>query len=113
MALPQQWIDRIFERLTLTYGRDFLERWRGIDLDAVKADWAIVLGGMRDHPDMLAYALQHLPPDRPPTALQFRELARRCPPPTFQALRAPMADPEKVRAMLQRATQALTSRGSA
>ncbi|MDE2103902.1 MAG: hypothetical protein KGL39_42090 [Patescibacteria group bacterium] len=108
MSLPQPWVDRLFEKLTLTYGRAFLDRWRDLDIEAVKADWAHELANMRAHPEMIAYALQHLPPGEPPTVLQFRDIARQMPPPKFEALPAPTADREKVRLLLERAKRSLT-----
>ena len=108
MSLPQSWVDRIFEKLTLVYGRAFLDRWRDIDLNAVKTDWAHELASMQQHPHMIAYALEHLPPGDPPTVLQFRDLARKMPPPKFEALPAPEADREKVRLLLERAKRSLT-----
>lgn len=98
----------MFAKLTLVYGRQFLDRWQGLDLDAVKADWARELEGFAEHPEMLAYALQHLPPDRPPTVLQFRDIARRMPPPKVALLPAPAADRAKVAALLERARKSLT-----
>ena len=108
MSLPAAWVDRIFEKLTLVYGRAFLDRWRGLDLDAVKADWAHELAGMQQHPHMIAYALEHLPPGEPPTVLQFRDIARKIPPGKFEMLPAPKADPERVRALLAQAKAKLT-----
>ena len=110
MSLPPSWVDRLFEKLTLVYGRTFLDRWRDIDIAAVKADWANELASFADHPDMLAYALQHLPPDQPPTVLQFRQIARKMPPPKFEALPAPKVEREKVSEFLERAKRSLTSR---
>ncbi len=108
MPLPQPWIDRLFEKLALVYGRQFLDRWSGLDIAAVKADWAHELEGFEQHPEMIAYALQHLPPDRPPTVLQFRALARMMPPPKAHLLKAPAADREKVRQLIERARRNLT-----
>ena len=108
MSLPKPWVDRLFEKLTLVYGRAFLDRWRDIDLDAVKDDWAQELSGMQGHPEMIAYALAHLPLGEPPTVLQFRDIARKVPPPKFEALPAPAADREKVRLLLERAKRSLT-----
>lgn len=73
-ALPVEWIDRVFQKLSVRYGRTFMARWDGIDEELVKADWAEQLGGFLARPDCLAYALDNLPTDRPPTAGQFREL---------------------------------------
>lgn len=103
MSLPLPWVDRIFTKLTLVYGHDFLNRWRDLDLDAVKADWAHELSGYETQPEALAHALKYLPPGKPPTVLEFRDLARKCPPPVFKALPAPEATPEqkaKVKSML-------------
>lgn len=107
MPLPQPWIDRLFEKLTLVYGRQFLDRWQGIDLAAVKADWAQELEGFEQHPEMIAYALEHLPPDRPPTVLQFRALARMMPPAKVEMLQGPPVDRERVRQLLDRARRSL------
>lgn len=96
MSLPTAWIDRIFDKLTLVYGQSFLRRWADIDLNAVKSDWGHELAGFANHPRAIAYALDHLPPDRPPTVLEFRALARRSPPEDLPKLDAPKADPERV-----------------
>lgn len=100
MSLPTPWVDRIFDKLTLTYGQSFLRRWTDIDLNAVKSDWAHELSGFEAHPKAIAWALQNLPPDSPPTVLQFKFLARRAPPDELPRLEAPKADPERVAAEL-------------
>ena len=102
MSLPLPWVDRIFEKLTLVYGQAFLARWRDLDLDAVKHDWAHELAGFEAHPQAIAHALQTLPPDHPPTVLQFRELARKAPLPELPRLAMPQADAERVAAELAR-----------
>jgi hypothetical protein len=73
------WVDRIFTKLTLVYGRPFMARYEGIDTAAVKDDWAHELASFTTWPEALAYALSNLPPDRPPTVLEFRAIARRAP----------------------------------
>ncbi len=100
MSLPLPWVDRIFEKLTLVYGQAFLARWRDLDLDAVKHDWAHELAGFEAHPKAIAHALQTLPSDHPPTVLQFRELARRAPLPELPRLEQPAADVQRVAAEL-------------
>lgn len=72
--LPAEWIDQLFRKLSVRYGRSFLARWEGIDEAEVKADWAEQLGGFQRRPDCIAYALDHLPTDRAPTVGQFRDL---------------------------------------
>lgn len=100
MSLPQPWVDRIFDKLTLVYGQSFLRRWADIDLAAVKADWAHELAGFQQHPRAIAWALRNLPPDKPPTVLEFRALARKAPPEEVPKLEAPKADPIRVEAEL-------------
>lgn len=100
MSLPLPWVDRIFDKLTLVYGQSFLRRWSDIDLNAVKADWAHELAGFEGHPKAIAWALQNLPPEKPPTVLEFRALARRAPAEELPRLDAPKADPERVAAEL-------------
>lgn len=96
-ALPAHWVDQLFRKLSIRYGRQFMARWDGIDEADVKADWACVLGGFHARPDCIAYGLQNLPSDRPPTATQFRDLCR-AKPDSSQApqLQAPKPDPQRV-----------------
>lgn len=100
MSLPLPWVDRIFDKLTLVYGQSFLRRWADIDLNAVKSDWAHELAGFEHHPKAIAWALQNLPTDKPPTVLDFKFIARRAPPEELPRLEAPKADPERVAAEL-------------
>lgn len=99
MSLPAAWVDKIFAKLTLAYGRDFLARWEGIDLNSVKSDWAHELAGFAAHPEAIAYGLAHLP-QRAPSVFEFRALARSAPAPAMQRLEAPKADPARVAAEL-------------
>lgn len=99
MSLPLPWVDRVFEKLTLVYGQEFLVRWRDIDLNAVKSDWCHELAGMESSPSRIAFALANLP-GRPPSVIQFRELCRSAPAPDVPKLPEPKADPERVKAEL-------------
>jgi hypothetical protein len=74
--LHTSWIDRIFARLSVRYGSAFLRKYEGIDADAVKQDWAFVLADYKDRPEPLVYALNNLPDAHPPTATEFRAIAR-------------------------------------
>lgn len=96
MSLPTAWIDRIFDKLTLTYGQSFLRRWADIDINAVKSDWAHELAGFAQFPRAIAYALENLPTERPPTVLEFRAMARKCPADESQRLPAPKAPPDVI-----------------
>lgn len=91
MPLPQSWVEALFARLAVRYGTAFLRQYGDLDPAAVKADWAEVLGGIRG--DAIAYALQQLPVERPPNAMQFRDLARRAPAPTVPQLPRQRTEP--------------------
>lgn len=78
-VLPVEWVEKIFERCSLLYGRRFLLQWEDQEAEAVKLLWASELAGFANWPRAIGYALQNLPPDNPPNVLQFKALARRCP----------------------------------
>jgi hypothetical protein len=102
MSLPGPWVDRIFGKLSLVYGRDFLMRWEGLDLDAVKADWADALDGYEHYgAGALAYALEHLPA-KPPTILEFRDIANRGP---FKTDTPPLLPHSQTQAQRERSEQ--------
>lgn len=73
MSLPDAWVDRIFDKLTLVYGHAFLSRWDGESIAKVKASWAEELSRFQQNPSALAYALENLPV-KPPSVLEFRAL---------------------------------------
>ncbi|MCK6414734.1 MAG: hypothetical protein L6Q63_04125 [Giesbergeria sp.] len=91
MSLPAPWVEKIFAKLALAYGRDFLARWEGLEIADVKDDWARELAGFAQHPDAIAYALAHLPA-RAPTVIEFRAIARQAPAAPVPRLPAPAAD---------------------
>lgn len=99
MSMPLDWVDRIFDKLTLTYGQSFLNRWRDIDLNSVKSDWMHELSGFERAPHAIAWALTNLP-ESPPTVIQFKAIARLAPSPQVQALPEPKADPARLAAEL-------------
>jgi hypothetical protein len=108
--LPSPWVDSLFARLTVSYGRNFLSQYEGIDIAAVKADWANQLGWCKKDVDgkaeapAIAWALENLIPGKPPTSLEFRKLC--CgynPPDTTLALPAPVRPvPEKFKREVER-----------
>lgn len=102
MPLPASWVDHLFGRLTVRYGAAFLRQWPDIADEAViRADWADVLDGTRG--EAISYALRYLP-ERPVNAMQFRDICRRAPAPTQQALPPPKeaADPGRVAQIMSR-----------
>ena len=96
MSLPLQAVDRLFERLTATYGRQFLSLYEGLDVNAVKSSWAHELSGFGGQLHAVAWALENLP-EQPPNAIAFRNLCRRAPDMPLPRLPEPKADPARVR----------------
>jgi hypothetical protein len=84
-ALREDWIDRIFARLIGIYGAQFRSKFssieNGVDVGMLnaKAAWADELGSFATWPEAIAYALDHLPTERAPNALEFRDICRRAP----------------------------------
>jgi hypothetical protein len=109
MSLPVEWVDKIFLKLTLLYGRDFVGRWEGLSIADVKTDWGHELSGFEDWPEAIAYALANLPAGKPPTVLEFRDMARKAPRKALVELPGPPADPARVAAELSKLA-ALTAR---
>lgn len=99
MSLPAAWVDRIFDKLALTYGRDFIGRYEGMDFNAVKSNWAFELAGFVTHPSAIAHVLANLP-DRPPSVIEFRKIARAAPLPDLPRIEYSSAGKERVAAEL-------------
>lgn len=97
--LPSHWIDSLFARLQVRYGAAWTRMWEGINLDAVKDDWATELAGFVSRPEALQHGLNHLPTDFPPNVKQFSALCRNAPGKPFVALPRPaVSDAEKQKA---------------
>lgn len=60
---------------------------------AGEADWAHVLAAHAQDPRAIRHALDNLPSDWPPNAMQFRDLCRLVPPRPLNGLEAPKPDP--------------------
>ena len=99
MSLQSKAVDRLFERLMATYGRDFAGRYEGQEIGAVKSVWAHELSGFSEQMHSLAWALENLP-ERAPNVIEFRNLARRAPSPDLPRLPEPAADPVRLAAEL-------------
>ena len=97
MSLPLPWIDKIFEKLTIVYGRDFIGRWEGLEISDVKTDWGHELSGFENWPDAISHALATLPPHKPPTVIEFRDIARKAPKRELLELPEPKPEPERLR----------------
>jgi hypothetical protein len=106
MSLPLKAIDRLFDRMTATYGRDFTSRFDGVDQNELKAVWSHELSGFADKLGMIAWALENLP-ERAPNVIEFRNLCRKAPAPEAPRLPTPKADPARVAAELAKLAPAL------
>ncbi len=85
MSPRAEFIEALFHRLTLRYGRPFLARWEAVPVDEVKADWQRELASYAERPETIEYALALVDPAEPPTAAQFRDLCSTAPAPAFRA----------------------------
>lgn len=96
IPMPINWVESIFQRLAVRYGREFTSKWDGLNPDDVKADWANALAGFTNNPDDVAYALTHLP-DRAPNVQEFVAICRRAPNKSApKQIEGPAPDPKRV-----------------
>ena len=101
MSLASRPIDRLFDRLVVTYGRGFLSLYGGQDIATVKSSWAHELAGFEGRLEPIAWALENLP-ERCPNVIEFRRLCRSAPAPMLPALPDSVADKARVDATLAR-----------
>ena len=109
--LPEEMIVSLFARLQVRYGSSWLNKWAGIDLADVRADWAQVLAGYSQSPDAIFHGLDCLPTDSPPNAMQFALLCRGAPRSQSALIEGPAPTParrKEVTAMLARARRSVT-----
>lgn len=97
MSLPLQAIDRLFSRLQATYGRDFMDKYVGLEVNAVKASWAHELSVFANNLHPLAWALEHLP-ERAPNVIEFRKIANAAPMPDVPRIEVVSASPARIAA---------------
>ena len=107
--LPSAWIDRIFAKLTARFGREFLSRWEGVEIDVVKGDWADELAGMQNRPDAIKYALDNMG-NKPPMVDDFKAMCSRAPDDGLIRLSAPKANPDAIERAIRVAREALLQR---
>lgn len=107
--LDFRWVERIFARMQVRYGSRWLALWAGVEPGAVQADWSRELAGLTG--EAIAYGLEHLPEDHPPTVAQFKRLCLNAPR-TAEMLPPPKLDREglaKVGLVLQTVADGLKS----
>lgn len=101
MSLPMKAIDRLFDRMTATYGAQWLRMWEGVPVQDVKTAWCHELAGFNSEQGLrrIAWALDNLP-GKVPNGPEFRNLCRTAPAEAAPALPMPPANPERMRAEL-------------
>lgn len=106
MSIPVEWVDRIFTKLSLAYGREFIGRWEGLSIGDVKTDWAHELAGFENWPEAIAFAFDHLP-EKPPTVQQFRGICMKAPAKQHIALPAPQANPDRMKSEIAKLKESM------
>ena len=92
-------IDRLFERLSMTYGIAWDNSLGTAPLNEIKSFWMHGLSGfLQSKESMMAisWALNQLP-ERPPNLVQFKNLCYQAPAVERPKLPSPPADPERVK----------------
>lgn len=77
IALPNEWVTRLFSRFQAIYGNRVATMWGDADPDEVRSTWAIELGVFEA--DDIKWALNSMRTsflDYPPTLFQFAALCR-------------------------------------
>lgn len=101
MTFPKKAIDRLFDRLELTYGSQWTGMWRDQKMSDVKTAWSYELQNFDKRLDAVAWALENLP-DRVPNLIAFRNLCRSAPAKEVPILPEPKANPERLKAELSK-----------
>jgi hypothetical protein len=92
-------IDRLFERLSMTYGIAWDNSLGSAPLNEIKSYWMHELSGFlksKESMMSISWALDHLP-ERPPNLVQFKNLCYQAPAVERPQLPSPPADPERVK----------------
>ncbi len=101
MSMSIKAIDRLFERLELTYGIEWVRKWEKSPDAEVKSLWAHELSHYANNLHAVAWALENLP-EKCPNVIEFRNLCRNAPAQEEPRLPEPKADPERVAAELSK-----------
>jgi hypothetical protein len=109
MSLESKAIDRLFARLSATYGVAFLRQYEGVEPGAVKALWGHELAVFEANLGRIAWALEHLP-ERCPNVIEFKNLCRQAPVQEVKALLPPKADPARLAAEVEKLQAAIAEK---
>lgn len=95
MSLHTRAIERLFQRLTATYGNEFATKWDSVSMVDLKTAWAHELAAFSDNLNAIGWALENLP-ERCPNLIQFKSLCKQAPRPDTLALDEPKAPADVV-----------------
>ena len=107
MTLPLKAIERLFDRLTLTYGRAFMAQWEGMpagQLSNLKTLWADELSIFSGRLESVAWALENLPA-RAPNIVEFKNLCKSAPKKPEALQIEAKADPARIAAELEKLSE--------
>jgi hypothetical protein len=115
MSIPIKAIDRLFERLSATYGSSWVRMWADVPIVEVKTAWAHELAPFAHNLKAIAWALENLP-DRCPNLIEFKSLCKHAPRLDMPALGEPKApvdvvDKELAKIALEAFKQPVDERG--
>lgn len=99
MSLPEPTLERLFIRLSATYGAAWDRSMGSSPISDVRTVWAHELSGFAERLQDIAWALENLP-ERCPNVLEFKAMCRRAPMPEMARIEVAMANPELVKAEL-------------
>ncbi len=74
-AIPEKWVEALFNKMAFTYGVKFADQWRGIDAAGIKRHWAEKLGVMTGQ-ELTRGVMRLESRDWPPTLPEFIKLCR-------------------------------------
>jgi len=90
MSLSTQAIDRLFQRLSATYGAHWTRQWADVPMTDIKTVWSHELSMFSDNLKAIGWALENLP-DYCPNLMQFKTLCKQAPKPDYKHLESPKA----------------------
>lgn len=93
-------IDRLFKRLSATYGASWTRQYADTPMGDVKTAWMHELEGYMERLGAIAFALENLP-ERCPNVIQFRNICRSAPSVQAVQIERAKADPAIVAMVLQ------------
>lgn len=74
-ALPESWIERLLDKMLLSYGKKFLDQWGGVDTDKLVRHWSEELASYTREELARGYAALESR-EWPPTLPEFKKLCR-------------------------------------